>query len=265
MAARLLLFETPYDPAMNLALDEALTISAACREWAGVRLWRNANAVVLGYSTPINGHVDLEAARRVGAQLLRRVSGGGAVYHDLGNINYSIYIPWRLDPVRAVEDAARRVVAEALRRLGFKVRIANGSDVVVDGFKVSGNAAASRWGGTLVHGTLLIDTPSKLVSSVTPMPPKVPGNIDPVKYRVASLNEIAGERITVSRVVEALLEALEDYLGERLSPDLPYRDELEAARIIRVRHVDRDWVWGLRRLSGYKTLMENAVRALCGL
>ena len=258
---RLLLYEEPDDPALNLALDEALAMSASCRGWIGLRLWRNRSAVVLGYSTPISA-VNLEEAERLGASILRRVSGGGAVYHDMGNVNYSLYLPVRRNPVETVEEAADRVVAAALRLLGIRPRIANGSDVVVDGFKVSGNAGAARWGATLVHGTLLLETEPEIIAKVTPPPEAIPPGIDPVKYRASSLKRL-GYSVSLDEAVEALIAAVEEYTGLKAKPSLPSREELEAAYLLRTRHLDREWVMGRRRLSSYRDLMERARRLVC--
>ncbi len=262
--AHLVLYEEPYSPHVNLAVDEALLIHAACSGRIYVRLWRNHMAVVVGYSWPPDEGVDRGELERVGAMLLRRISGGGPVFHDLGNVNYSVYAPATSKhlAVELLEELVSEVVAAALRRLGAEPRIANRTDVVVAGFKVSGSAAAVRWGGVLVHGTLLVETDPQLVKRLTPPPPRPPPGVDPVKYRPGSLRGLLGG-VTVEDAAGALIDSLSEYFGG-LRPTLVPGGVLEAARLLARRHLDPAWVSGARKLSHYEGLVGEARRLACG-
>jgi lipoate-protein ligase A len=259
------MLEAPHEPHVNLALDEALLMEAACSRKIIVRLWRNSSAIVVGYSwTPKLGGVNLELARRLGIPVLRRISGGGPVYHDMGNLNYSVYIPADRYRVRElltsiVRDVVSRVV-EAIT--GVKPRIANDTDVVVKSWKVSGNAATARWGGVLVHGTLLVKTDPQKVVRLTPPPPKIPAGVDPVKYRPMSLERLSGRRIDMYDAIRAFTRVFGSYFGGLMQTSVR-ANVVEAAKVLARRHRDPDWVQGTKRLHHYMDLVQKAFRMIC--
>jgi len=161
---RLLDFEVPEDPAMNLAIDEAILL-AMSREAAPptVRFWRNANAVVVGYSQSVEAEVNLELCERENIQVVRRLSGGGAVYHDLGNINYTIVIDANHRLLRGLDIGKSYQVlcsgiVESLRDLDIEAVFRPLSDVFVADKKISGSAQSRKKGLVLHHGTLLVES-----------------------------------------------------------------------------------------------------------
>ena len=90
---RLLEVEYPDRAGLNLAIDEALLYKTAENKSPPVvRFWRNRNAVVIGYSQCVEAEVNLELCHTLNVEIVRRITGGGAVYHDLGNLNYSIVV-----------------------------------------------------------------------------------------------------------------------------------------------------------------------------
>jgi lipoate-protein ligase A len=90
---RVLLYETPEDPYMNLAFEEAFVRVLSLRNpCPTLRIWRNKNAAVIGYFQKADEEVKLDVASKYDVAITRRFTGGGAVYHDLGNINYAIAV-----------------------------------------------------------------------------------------------------------------------------------------------------------------------------
>ena len=151
------------DPYLNMAVEEAILRSVGAGESKPtLRLWQNENAVVIGYFQDAAKEANLSACCRLGTSVVRRVSGGGAVFHDRGNLNYALSIPRRDPRVPANILASYRVlcqgVIEALADLGLQAKYVPINDIIVDGYKVSGTAQARRWGGLLHHGTLLLNT-----------------------------------------------------------------------------------------------------------
>ena len=184
----------------------------------------------------------------------------------MGNLNYTIAFPWKgppFDGVRYAYEHLLRVLLNALKLLGAHPRVVNESDVVVKGFKVSGNAAAVRWGAILLHGTLLVRSDIEILRKLTPPPPRPPPSVDPVKYRVANLSELLGYEPSLHDIVSALREAAEDLLGVGFRPALPPAGVLEAARLLAARHSDPDWVAGRKLLSAYRDAIGRAVAAAC--
>lgn len=234
---RVLLYEVPDNPYMNLAFEEAL----ARARGAGLvpdtlRVWRNARAVVIGYFQLAREEVDLEEVGRAGAAVVRRFTGGGAVYHDLGNVNYTVAVGLEGvgDPVEYAYSHLVKGLVNALELLGLKASLENVNDVVAEGRKVSGTAASFRWGSCFVHGTLLVDADLDTLSRLLKPPPEKlrAKGISGVKHRVANASELLGRRLSYWEVVKALVEGFERLLGAEAYFDVPTREELEAARLL---------------------------------
>lgn len=138
------------DAQWNMALDQFVLEQGPWEEpvfW----LWQNAPAVIIGRNQSARAEVNLPYLKANGIALARRVTGGGAVYHDLGNLNYSIAGPTELLP-----DAAE-IIAQTLRKLGVQADKSGRNDILVDGRKCSGYARSIAGGRSLLHGTLMWD------------------------------------------------------------------------------------------------------------
>jgi lipoate-protein ligase A len=154
------------DPAANLALEEALV--RAIPPAPLLRIWQNDACVVLGRGQRLRREVNVTACAAAGVPVVRRASGGGTVYHDLGNLNITLAMPGWV-PGLAGDLAA--LVAGLLRRLGL-VPSATERGVFADPAKVSGLASQLTRGATLAHATLLVTTPAaRIAALLAPAPP----------------------------------------------------------------------------------------------
>ncbi len=142
------------DPAFNQALEEYVFERVAPDETL-LMLWRNAPAVVCGCYQNAFAEVDMLRAAERGVKVIRGISGGGTVYQDPGNVNYSVIAPAddRVDYARFIAP-----VVEALNDLGIPAAMNRTCDIAVNGLKVSGSAQKTAKGRVLHHGTLLYDT-----------------------------------------------------------------------------------------------------------
>lgn len=143
------------DPALNLACEEQ-TARSLPRGSRAVLLYVNDPCVVLGKNQVVYSETDVRflSARRI--PVLRRISGGGAVWHDPGNLNFSIIESHTTgEPLRTRERLMP--IREALRRLGVDAEFGPRNEILVDGRKVSGTAQFAGARSTFVHGTLLFD------------------------------------------------------------------------------------------------------------
>lgn len=140
-------------PAWNLAAEEHLLTA---REGVAAMIWRNERSVIIGRNQDLHSEVDMDFARDNGIAVVRRLSGGGAVFHDLGNVNYTFIAPH--DGGRGADFGffARPLIA-ALARMGVNAELSGRNDLLVDGLKVSGCAHARLRDRALYHGTLLFD------------------------------------------------------------------------------------------------------------
>ena len=154
---------TRRDPAFNLAFEEYMARNTGSVEVLIV--WRDSPAVVCGRFQNVFRETDVIAARERGVPVLRRITGGGTVYHDEGNVNVS-YItrkgPDGIDTLLLPEK-----LAAALGRIGIPAEVGGGSDVTAGGYKISGSARAAVGDREIHHATLLFDTDLDALRSLT--------------------------------------------------------------------------------------------------
>lgn len=195
-------------PHYNLALEEAIlnhVNRGVLREV--VRIWVNPPSVIIGYMLPPCSEVRCKVVEELGLPIVRRPSGGGAVYHDWGNINISVFVPLRLN-VEKVYEMGTGIILKALSLLGLKAHVENTSDVVVEGWKVSGSAAVVKASASLFHATLLVEADLETLKRV--LKPRledvVKGKVTPAKYRPNNLKNLAG--VSMREALRALLETV---------------------------------------------------------
>lgn len=160
----------------NLAIDESLTRAASSDNRWTLRLWWGGSpTVVVGYSEKPEQVADLEACRRLGIEVVKRSTGGGTVLQTPEVLNYSLVgpSPATLD-IRAIFRSGAQLLIDTLAELGLRGEPKGISDVAVGERKISGNAMARRWGGLLLHGTLLKDMDCDLLESCLRHPPREP-------------------------------------------------------------------------------------------
>ncbi|MEM1611542.1 MAG: lipoate--protein ligase family protein [Sulfolobales archaeon] len=217
-----------HNPAVNVALDEVLLASVKRGLRRGViRIWINYPSIIIGYTQRPCDEASCEDAERLGIPIIRRISGGGTVYHDLGNINISIVSPSKgLKPVEEVYREATEFIIAALERLGIKAWVENHSDVVVKGYKVSGTAAAIKDRAYLVHSTLLVSSNIEILKRlIKPRLDRVArGEVTPAKYNPNNLRDIAG--ISLRDALEAIFSEIE-YRYHPIEMSEPTEEEIE--------------------------------------
>ena len=142
-------------PEYNLALEEYLCRLAGRDGREFFMLWRNEPSVIVGRFQDVPAEVNVTFAHAHGIPIIRRNSGGGAVYHDLGNVNYSFIMP--KNPEQGFAFFAEKVI-RVLSNLGAEAEFSrSNNDITANGMKVSGMAQYRHNGTILCHGTLLFD------------------------------------------------------------------------------------------------------------
>lgn len=191
------------DPYYNLALEEYLLRNANAEDEI-LYLWQNDNTVVIGRNQNPWKECDLNILESEGCRLVRRLSGGGAVYHDLGNLNFTFISRYHKNVVRDNIE----IVIKALRDCGVDAVFSGKNDIQVGPYKVSGNAYFEENNMICHHGTLLLDSDiNKLSSILTASKLKLESKgIDSIKARVMNLKDLNSE-ITVERFKGVLTEA----------------------------------------------------------
>lgn len=144
------------NPSFNLAFEEELFLSEIVSESPTFCLWRNQKSVIVGVSQVVENEVNLHFCNDNGIPIVRRHTGGGAVYHDLDNLNYSFFFPHK--PEGNPYAHVFSILRPAFRHLGIDMGISTTNDLLLDGKKFSGMAMRTMGERMLVHGTLLFDT-----------------------------------------------------------------------------------------------------------
>jgi lipoate-protein ligase A len=203
---RVLLSET-YDPWFNLATEDWIFREMDPKSDT-LFLWRNDNTVVIGrYQNPWE-ECNLKAMERDNVKLARRQSGGGAVYHDLGNTNFT-FLSGRKDYDK---EANSKIIINALRRFGIHAETSGRNDILVEGKKISGSAYKLTSDRAFHHGTLLISAAlTKIADYLTPEKKKLLSKgISSVQSRVANLSEFVPDinhEVLCDAIIESFFEA----------------------------------------------------------
>ena len=175
-----------HDPFFNLASEEYLLKQ---KDGCYIYLWINAPAVIIGVNQNAIEEVNLGYAEENGIKVVRRLTGGGAVYHDLNNICYTVIAPYNSDENTFQKFSSP--VIEYLRSLGLNAEFSGRNDILVDGKKVSGVAETVHKNRIMHHGTLMFDTDTSILTKVlTPNKLKIESKgIKSVRSRVTNIRE----------------------------------------------------------------------------
>lgn len=230
------------DPAFNLALEEYVFESLS-KDYNYFILWQNHNTVVVGRHQNTFNEVDETFIRENNITVVRRLSGGGAVYHDLGNLNFTF-----------IQDAAGkepdlglfcRPVAQAIRTLGAEAEVNGRNDITVNGMKFSGNAQYVKNGRVMHHGTLLFDSQLDVAAkALRPDPEKIKAKgVASVRSRITNLKPLFPEGTTLPDFRKALLQAL--FENEQMECYVLTDDDIAAISALKEnRYGTWDWNWG---------------------
>ena len=191
-------------PYYNLALERSL-FDFVDEDTVILYLWQNSHTIVIGKNQNAYAECKVDEFIKDGGTLARRPSGGGAVYHDLGNLNFSIICKESI----AKEHTYQRIVKEALGYFGIVSEFNGRNDLTVDDKKFSGNAFYVKDDVLCQHGTILINSDFKELSKyLTPDISKLERNhVKSVESRVVNLSEIS-DKITVESMKEAMIKAV---------------------------------------------------------
>lgn len=232
-----------HDPYENLALEKYLTFHVP-EHTCILYLWQNERTVVIGKNQNSFKECQVDRLLGEGGHLARRLSGGGAVFHDLGNLNFTFCVR------RGDYDVSRQllVVTSALKRLGIEAVASGRNDITVHGRKVSGSAFYKKGDFCYHHGTLLVDADMEMLSRyLNVSPEKLRSNgVDSVRARVANLKEfVPGQELTPAMVCEAMTEAFQDIYGLPCTPFVLPKAASEA--LIRARELFESEAWLYRK------------------
>ena len=195
-----------YDPNFNLSLEEWLMKNSKPNEVI-LFLWQNENTIVIGRNQNPYKECNVKKLKEDCVQLVRRLSGGGAVYHDFGNLNFTFIAA---DENHNVE-RNMNIILKGISKFGINGFFNGRNDLMVQDRKFSGNAFINDSGMSCHHGTLLVDVDlEKLSRYLTVSPLKLQSKgIDSVAARVVNLKELS-PKITIENLKDALISSFNE-------------------------------------------------------
>ncbi|MFL5574616.1 MAG: lipoate--protein ligase [Gemmatimonadaceae bacterium] len=196
------------DARVNLALEEYVFRHKPTAEDC-LLFYVNAPAIIIGRNQNTIEEIDADVVAARDITVVRRISGGGAVYHDLGNLNFSFMTAEVTGRFNRYDHFTRPVIA-ALRDLGVPAELGGRNDILAGGRKISGNAQFASPARMFSHGTLLLDSDLDAVTAaLRPRPGKVESKgVKSIRSRVANIGEFLRAPLDVDELRERILEQI---------------------------------------------------------
>lgn len=232
------------DPWWNLAAEEYLFKKI---DKPIFRLWQNNNAIIIGHHQNAIAEINADYVREKEIKVVRRLTGGGAVFHDLGNVNFTF-----IDNVDISEESSAmfarftKPIIAALREIGVEAYLEGRNDLLIDGKKFSGNAVARYKNRLLQHGTLLFSASmSDLSNALASRPEKFTGkSVQSNRSRVTNITE----HLKSPMSIDQFIEHLHNFIAGSESGYTQYeytKEDLEAIEELRASRYSLDsWNYG---------------------
>ncbi len=248
------------DPSRNLAMEQHV-FDDLPRDRTYLMLWQNDNAIIIGKHQNTLAEINEPYVRAHGIRVVRRLSGGGAVYHDLGNLNFT-FITDAGDTAKLDFRLFCLPVVRTLERFGVRAEVNGRNDITIDGKKFSGNSQYLRQGRVMHHGTILFDSDLGVVADalrVDESKLRAKG-VRSVRSRVTNVRPYLPDGVTLAEFRAALLQNI-----LRETPGGAYvstaEDDAVVERLCRERYANYDWNYGA---SPECTLLRRARIEGCG-
>lgn len=233
-----LIISSSNNPYENLALEEYLFDNVQESEVI-LYLWQNQHTIVIGKNQNPWKECRVSLAEKDGIFIARRLSGGGAVFHDLGNLNFTFIMK---EELYSLEKQLKTII-DAVKRLGINAAFKGKNDIVVKDQKFSGNAFYFSDGKAYHHGTILIDTNMNALGrylQVTKEKMRSQGIVS-IESRVINLVDLNSE-ITIYKVRQALIESFEQIYGHAV--EMIESPKVEVLQDNILKNMSWDWRFG---------------------
>jgi len=249
------------DPCYNLALEQ-FVFDSLDRSHGYFMLWQNRNSIIVGKNQNTSAEINTNFVNAHNISVVRRLSGGGAVYHDLGNINFTFISDAKENETRNFF-VFRELIQKALISFGVPAEISGRNDITIDGKKISGSAQYIRQGRIMHHGTLLYDSDlDMLANALDPLNDKIKSKaIQSVKSRVTNIRPYLKTDLSVKDFFTSLKEFMFNSLNLR---EYKLSDE-EEAEVEKLRqNVYSQWSWNYGASPPYNARKTRYIEN-CGL
>jgi lipoate-protein ligase A len=231
------------DPRINLAIEEYALKNLDINE-TYLLFYINEPSIIIGKNQNSVEEINTEYVESNGIHVVRRLSGGGAVYHDLGNLNFSFITKDDGDSFHNFRKFTEPVIA-ALKQMGVNAELSGRNDILAEGRKISGNAQFSTRGRMFTHGTLLFNSEMEhIVSALRVKKDKIESKgIKSVRSRVANISEFLTEKWTIEEFRSALLKFI--FQGQEVTEYVLTEEDWENIhQLSKERYQNWDWNYG---------------------
>lgn len=224
------------NPFYNLALEKFFLMNAPEELFI---LWQNGASVIIGKNQILKNEVNLNVVQQKHITVARRITGGGAVYHDLGNVNFTFILPLGEE---YVHDSIQKIV-QALKKYGIDAEVSGRNDILANGCKISGMAQIQTENWQLLHGTLLYDVHLDTMQAVlTPSQNKMEKHgVRSVKSRVVNIKEIMEQDVNTEFFFSFLERHFKEY--NRLEEKIVTEEEKKHIQVIISELSEQQWIY----------------------
>lgn len=244
------------DSYLNMAVEEAILLAAEKGLTSNtIRLWINPRSVIIGRFQNVFHEVNLKVCNKYGITIVRRFTGGGAVYHDYGNLNWTIVLnknhPLAPKIPAEIYKVASNAIIEGIKSLGVRVIFESPNIIQIGGKKISGLAAYVKKNTILCHGTLLVNTDLSILPEALSVDYKLGGQTLSRSWRTSAHTEVTtlqhelNKRIPISFVKELILLGFDKLYG--IVPKLGKLNNFEERTtqiLYYEKYVKKEWNFG---------------------
>ncbi len=234
------------DPAWNLAAEQYV-FDALPRDRTYFMLWQNDNAIIIGKHQNTAAEIDQQFVRENGVRVVRRLSGGGAVYHDMGNLNFTF-----IADVGSMESINFKLfcqpVVAALAALGVQAEVNGRNDMTINGQKFSGNSQYLKEGRVMHHGTIMFDSDLDRVAQALHVDQEkiAAKGVASVRSRVTTVRQHMPHPVELEEFRRVLLDSI---LAQQPGEEYVFteEDKSQIARLREQRYATWEWNYGQSR------------------
>ncbi|MEG0378294.1 MAG: lipoate--protein ligase, partial [Eubacterium sp.] len=242
------------DPTFNLAFEEYV-FESMDQDETYFLLWQNDNAIIIGKHQNTIEEINQEFVKENDIKVVRRLTGGGAVYHDMGNLNFTFIV--NNDKGKPFDfKSFTKPVVKALKKLGVNAEFNSRNDIAIDGKKFSGNSQYAKRGRVLHHGTILFNSKLDTVSkALNVKKDKIESKgVKSVKSHVTNIVDYLNESYSLDDFKKNLVRTMfeEDALEEKIlsSTDIKAIEKLQKEKYM-------TWEWNYGRSPEYNLRKER--------
>ncbi|WP_033829569.1 lipoate--protein ligase [Bacillus andreraoultii] len=247
-----------HNPQINLAIEEYILKNLDINE-SYLLFYVNEPSIIIGRNQNTIEEINTEYVEANHIKVVRRMSGGGAVYHDLGNLNYSFITKDEGNSIQGNFKKFTKPVIDALRKLGANADLMGRNDIEIDGRKVSGTAQYATGGRMYTHGTLMLNSDLDHVSkALKPKKEKIESKgVKSVRARVGNISEFIDQQMTVEEFKQFILKSVFEAEGSEIKEYvLTEEDWKNIEELSKTKYQTWEWNYG----KSPKSNIENSKR-----